>query len=209
MKVPRGENRAPEDRAAALVGDPQPTYFFIIGELYMLLRVHLPGLVRHGRAAHVDDRMATGGGGGQVVLHKPPLQRPHGGDDLHGHRLQQLHPDETGTPGRVLAAQLHGGPDRAGWLDRGSGGAAVGRTDALVTVCTKSRQESSDGRGHEPQRGSDFTGLTTLLPEPKRRETDRDGGGAGHGSGSWRNHHGPEHPPTVPVFQGEQTWCRN
>lgn len=161
----------------------------------MIFCIHLPGLVGHDGALPVDDRTAAGGGGGQVVLHEPPLQRAHGGDDLRGHRLQQLHADNTGAPGRVLAAQPQGGLDRVGWLDRGVRGAMVGRLKALRAAGTESRQESADGRRDERECCGDFTGLTTLLPEPKRGQTDRNGCGAGHGLGSRRRHHGPEHPP--------------
>ena len=194
MKTPRGENRAPEDRATTLVGDPQPAHLIAIGHPYMLFRIHLPGLVGHDGALPVDDRIAAGRGGGQVVLDEPSLQRAHRGDDLRGHCLQQLHADKTGAPSRVRAAQPQGGLDRPGWLDRDVGGARVGRLQALRAAGTKSRQESADGRRDERQCGGDFGSVTTLLPEPKRGQTDRNGCGAGHGLGSQRRHHGPEHP---------------
>jgi hypothetical protein len=160
----------------------------------MLFRIHLPGLVGHDGALPVDARTATGGGGGQVVLHEPPLQRAHRGDDRRGPRLQQLHADKTGAPGRVLAAQPQGGVDRAGWLDRGVDGARVGRLKALRATHTEPRQESAGGRRGERECCGDFRGVTTLLPEPKRGQTDRNRCGAGHGLGSRRRHHGPEHP---------------
>jgi hypothetical protein len=156
----------------------------IIGEFDMFLRIHLPGLVRHSRAVHVDDRTATGGRGGQVMLDERPLERTHGGDDFPGQHLQQLNPDETGTPGRVLASQLHGRLDRAGWFDRGDGGGMVGGLDPPLTERTESCQQPTDGRRNEPQRGGDLTRLATALPEPKRSQTDWNGGGAGHGSSS-------------------------
>jgi len=160
----------------------------------MLFRIHLPDFVRHGRAIHVDDRTATGGGRGQVVLEEPPLQRADGGDDLRRHRLQQLHPDQTGAPGRVLAAQPQGSLDRAGWLERGVGGAMVGRLQALRAARPEPRQESADGRRDQRQCGGDFPGVTTLLPETKRGQTNRNGCGAWHGVSSRRRDHGPEHP---------------
>jgi len=175
----------------------------------MFLRVHLPGLVWHGRAVHVGDRAAAGRRGGQVLLDERPLERTHGGNDFRGHHLQQLNPDETGAPGRVLASQFHGRLDRAGWFDRGDGGGMVGGLDPLVTERTESRQQSTDGRGNEPQRDGDLTRLTTVLPEPKRSQTDWNGGGAGHGSSSGKQLHGPEHSPTVPVSRSAQTSCRN
>lgn len=111
----------------------------------MFLRVHLPGLVGHAGAFPVGDRTAAGGGGGQVVLHEPPLQRAHGGDERRGPRLPQLLADETGAPGRVLAAHPQGGLDGVGWLDRGVRGAMVGRLKALRAARTEPRQESADG----------------------------------------------------------------
>jgi hypothetical protein len=164
----------------------------------MLFRIHLPGLVRQGRAGHVDDGTATGGGGGQVMLHEPPLQRACGRDDLRGHPLEQVHPDQAGAPGRVLAAQPQRGLDRDGGLDRGVGGAMVGRLKALVAAMAEPRQESTDGRARQSERRGDLMGLTTLLPEAERGQTDRDGDRAWHGYGSRRLHHVREHPLVYP-----------
>ena len=175
----------------------------------MFLRVHLPGLVWHGRAVHVGDRAAAGRRGGQVLLDERPLERTHGGNEFRGHHLQQLNPDETGTPGRVLASQLHGRLDRAGWFDRGDGGGMVGGLDPPLTERTESCQQATDGRRNEPQRGGDLPRLATALPEPKRSQTDGNRDGAGHGSSAGKQLHGPEHSPTVPVFRSAQTSCRN
>jgi hypothetical protein len=117
----------------------------------MFFRIHLPGLVRYHRAGPVDDRTATGGGRGQVVLHEPPLQRAYRGDHLRGHPLKQLHPDKAGAPGRVLAAQPQGGLDCGGWLYGGVRGAMIGGFQALGAATAKPGHESTDGRAGEPE----------------------------------------------------------
>jgi hypothetical protein len=68
----------------------------------------------------------------------------------------------------VLAAQLQGGLDRGGRLDRGVPGALVGGLKTLLAARAEPRQEAADGRRDERECGGDFPGLTTLLPEPKR-----------------------------------------
>ena len=60
-QAPRGENRGPEDRTAALVGQPEPAHFLMVLDSDMFFRIHLPGLVGHGRTGEVDPLPAGAG----------------------------------------------------------------------------------------------------------------------------------------------------
>jgi hypothetical protein len=117
----------------------------------MFLGVHLPGLVRDGRAGRLGGRPPAGRGGPQVVLDEPPLQGALRGDGRRGHPLEQMHPDQAGPPGRVLAAQPQGGLDGGRGLVRGGGGPAVGRHQAGEARAPEPRQEPADGRAREPE----------------------------------------------------------
>ena len=97
--------------------------------------------------------------------------------------------DQTGPPGRVLAAQPQGGLDRDRGLDGGVGGAMVGRLEAALATLAESRQKSADRRARKTERGGDLVGLTALLPEAKGGLANWNRYGAWHRYGSRSVHH--------------------
>ena len=95
--------------------------------------------------------------------------------------MEEVDADQAGPPGRVLAAQHQGGPDRVGGFGAGGRGLMIIGRDALNPATAKPRQEAADGRARQPEGFGNLMGLTAL---PRKL---KDGLAQGDGCGSWHD----------------------
>jgi hypothetical protein len=146
----------------------------------VFLGVHLPGLVREGRAGRVLPHPASRRRGVQVVLGEPALERTFGGDVVIGRALEQVHSDQTGAPGGMLAPQAERGPNRGGRLRMFRRGLMVIRRDARGAEASEPGEQAPDRRQWPLDRLCDLGGSTALFPEVEHRESNGDRSGAWH-----------------------------
>jgi hypothetical protein len=157
---PRGENRSLQDRPGALVDDAQPTGL-AVGQLHLVGRVDLPGLVRPlGSMLGLAAAATAGGRGIQGGLGEGPLDCPLGRQGPAGMSLGQDDPDDPGAPTRVLASHRRGGLDQVGvglarLVDAGS---EVIRRDAGGPGAPEAADQLPDRLGVQPQVGGDGLG---------------------------------------------------
>ena len=133
------------------------------------------------RAGQVGPLAPPRGGGAQVALQEPTLERAFGGDAPVERRLEEVDADQAGPPGRVLASQPQGGPDGVGGLGPGGRGLMIIGRDALNPTPAKPRQEAADGRARQPE---GFRNLVRLTAPPREL---KDGLAQGDGCGSWHD----------------------
>jgi hypothetical protein len=116
-QCPWGENRRPQDGAAALIDDPQPADRLPRLEADALSGVDLPDVMGLGSAGGAAGGTAAGGGRGQVGGVDPALHGALARDGGGGVFAAQQQAEQAGAPGGMLAAQLprsfaHGGGRR-------------------------------------------------------------------------------------------------
>jgi hypothetical protein len=111
----------------------------------MFLCIHLPGLVGRGRPVQVDPRWSPRRSRGQAGAHEPSLERSLRGDEPFRRLLEELHPDQAGSPGGVLSAQPQGGLHHLGGRGLGVRAVVVIRWDAVAAVAAKPLEETADG----------------------------------------------------------------
>src|SRR5439155_17659210 len=107
---------------------------------------------------------------------------------------EELHPDQAGSPGGVLAAQPHGGLHRLGVRGLGGRAVVVIRSDAVAAVALKPLEKTADGGTRQTPGRGDLAGAAALLPEPEPRLTDRDRDGTRHGQTSQEPYHETNYP---------------
>ena len=171
-----------------------------------LLGVHLPGLVRPGRAAVRGVGPPSRRGGSQSGLEEPALERACRGGGIAGGLRQQMHADQPGAPGGMLPP-----PSEGGFGDvriQGSGDLRIVRSDAVDAAEAKPPDQTSDGHARQPERLGDLTGRLVLLPESKDGLTNGHGDGAWHGTTSRGSRHEANLPVLYQWLWPDQTRCR-
>jgi hypothetical protein len=179
-QVPRGENRGPEDRAAALVGHPQPTGL-PAHQGQVLAGVHLPDVVRV-LGAPVDPAGGPPGRrGAQPGLSQPALQSAGGGDRMP--QAAQVDADELRSPLGVVTAQVQGSLEDGLPLGRARARPGpVGGDQRGIVAGAEPRDQGSHGALGEAESLSDLSGRLPVSPSCTEDEADGDGDRARHRS---------------------------
>ena len=84
----------------------------------MFFCIHLPRVVGHDRPRLADFRPSSRGGRSEVELQEPTLEGAIGGDRPVGNLLQQMEPDERGSPSGMRAAEGERGVENVGGRSR-------------------------------------------------------------------------------------------
>jgi hypothetical protein len=132
-----------EHRAAAFVDHSKPAHFFIRFQFYMFFRIHLPGVVWHGRSLCLGLGSPSRRRRGQIGAHQPALERAFRGNRPIRRFDEQLHPDQSSPPGRVRASEIEGGLHTVGRRSVGSRVAVTGR-DAFEPVAAEPLKQTID-----------------------------------------------------------------
>jgi hypothetical protein len=165
FQSPRGENRGPQRRAAALVDQAEPGDSLTHLDLDEFLGVHLPGQVRRGGPRGVGPGPLPRRGGHEAGAAEAALERS-GRRDPGGRRVfQELGADQLGAPGGVLAAEPDGG--LRGVRDGSVARRAIVGSDAVAASIAEPPEQSPDGDGGEVELSGDLRGVAALLPEPE------------------------------------------
>ena len=132
-----------------------------LGQLHLVGRVDLPGLVRSLGSWIGSATTPTGGRGIQSGLDEGSLDRPYTGKDSVGMLLGEDHADDPGPPGRVLASHRDHLADQSGvgpaCLIPTTPGVIGGDRDE--PGLGETGDEVSDGPGMEPQVVGDGVGM--------------------------------------------------
>jgi hypothetical protein len=188
---PWGENFRPQNGAAALIDDPQPTDPVPRLEAYLLGGIDLPDLMGQAGPAEVGGGAAAGGGGTQARLAEPALEGALARDGGAGVVAAEQDAEQAGPPPGVVAAQGEGLlPEGLGGGARGGAGAVRGG-HRLRAVVLEAAQEVADGaRGQAEGAGDGGRGLALLKALPEGT-AERRGHRRRHGKTSTRE--GAEH----------------
>jgi hypothetical protein len=179
---PRGENGGLQDRPAALVDDAEPTGLGGAGQLHLVGGVDLPGLVRPLGAVPSPATTPAGGRGIQPGLGEGPEDGPLAGQGPVGMLLGEDHPDDPGTPARMLTPHRHRGGDQVGI----SPACLVGTTPGVIgcdpggTGLAEASDQPPDRVGLQPQVGGDGVGLVAEASPLEDDLSLRYGNGSSH-----------------------------
>jgi len=161
----------------------------------MFFCIHLPDFMNDGGTRPVDGGAASRRSGVQVVSSEPAFEGTHRRNDLSGHSLKQVHPDQASTPGGVFTTQSESHLDGLGRGDQSGLGTMIIGHDPFDSVLAESREETTDGGTRALESRRDLVGLLSLLPESEDRLSDRNGKRAWHGRTSQRHYHEKDYPP--------------